>query len=363
MKKTLLFALTLCLAASAEAQIFYLANFNSGSFPSGWSPTDSRILLSNASNSTGYSPPPASAGFNVRFDDCAPVSNMVRLIVNAGISTVNKTNLRVGFGRRKSNAWNNTVSLEWSSNGTSWNLISTDLSPAAPETWSVFTHDLDPAAEGHSNLRFRFTYVTSETMNCTAPPNFRIDDFAVGENFSLPVELAGFEARAHGRHVRLDWTTASETTNDYFAIEHSRDGRLFDEIGRVIGGGTTRAVQRYTFLDERPAPGANYYRLRQVDLDGAFGYSPVRIVEMPGMASVQIFPSPARELLQVKCAEPYDYDAAWQVFDATGRVLVQGILAAGIREISVPLHDFFPGTYFLRLVADRQTETRTFQKY
>ena len=227
MKKTFLFTLILCLAVSDEAQIFYLANFNSG-FPTGWAPTDSRILLSNEAQSAGYTPPPASGGNNVRFDDCAPQDQTIHLVFNPGINTVGKTNLRVGFGRRVSSAWNNMVSLQWRVTGPGWNLVpgADDVAAGASQTWDNIYFDLPSGAEGQTNLQFRFSFTTSLSANCTAPPNFRIDDFAVGENYSLPVELVNFEAKSVPPHVRLGWSTASETTNDYFAVEHSTDGRM-----------------------------------------------------------------------------------------------------------------------------------------
>lgn len=365
MKKMLLLALTLCLAVSAGAQIFYLANFNGG-FPTGWTPTDSRILLSNEAPSSGYAPPPASGGNNVRFDDCAPQGNTIHLVFNPGISTVGKTNLRVGFGRRASNAWNNTVTLQWRATGPGWNLVpgADDVTSGASQTWDNIYFDLPSGAEEQTNLQFRFSFTTSRTQDCSSPPpNFRIDDFAVGENFSLPVELTAFEASSVPPHVRLSWATASETENDFFAVERSADGRIFDEIGRVRGGGTTRTEQFYTFLDVRPVSGANYYRLRQVDVGGAFAYSPVRVVENPGADRILLAPSPARDVLRVKFSEPNRDMATWEIFDLAGRLLARGEIDAETRDADIPVHEFSPGTYLWRLVENRQTWTKIFQKY
>jgi len=289
---------------------------------------------------------------------------MVRLNVNANINTVGKTNIRVGFGRRISPQWNNSVSLQWSPTGSTWHTISGDVTAGASPTWDVVFFDLDAAAEGLTNLQFRFTYVTIENMNCTAPPNFRIDDFAVGENNSLPVELTSFEAQSVPPHIRLDWATASETANDFFAVERSADGRVFDEIGRVRGAGTTRTEQVYSFLDARPLAGSNYYRLRQVDMDGAFAYGPVRMAEMFGADHIRLFPSPMRgNVLQVKFSEPNQDAATWEIFDLTGRLLSQGTIAAGARDAEVPVHELLPGTYLWRMVESRRARTQMFQKY
>ncbi len=49
-----------------------------------------------------------------------------------------------------------------------------------------------------------------------------------------PITLQKFDIEVvDDKYPHLTWTTASETNNDYFAIERSFDGRSFDEIARV----------------------------------------------------------------------------------------------------------------------------------
>ncbi|MCB0556998.1 MAG: hypothetical protein KDD02_25850, partial [Phaeodactylibacter sp.] len=70
--------------------------------------------------------------------------------------------------------------------------------------------------------------------------------------------------------------------------------------GRVQGAGTTLEPQEYSFIDEKPLRGLNYYRLRQVDFDGAVEYHKVISVEYKGKSSaigVSAFPNPANEML------------------------------------------------------------------
>lgn len=362
MRFLLLGVFLLCLGSSAEAQIFYYTSFpDSLAFPAGWSPSDSRVALSNQVASSGYAPPPASGGTNVRMNDCLPTGQTVRLTVSGVISTVGKTNIRVGFGRRISNAWTTMVSLEWSSNGTFWNLISDDVAAGASTTWSNIFFDLPSSADGVSNLRFRFSYTTQNTQNCTAPPNFRIDDFAVGSNFSLPVELVHFAARPEASQVLLDWSTASETDNAFFAVEHSTDGRSFREIGRVAGLGTTRTVNHYTFVDAGPVVGTNYYRLRQEDRDGTTTYSLLRAVEIAAQVPWRIYPSPAREALYVEWREDTDSPLAWEIWNMAGQQVAHGTNPANPMH-TLPLADLKAGVYLLRLKTDYKNAVCTFLK-
>lgn len=111
----------------------------------------------------------------------------------------------------------------------------------------------------------------------------------------LPVELINFEVRKQsGNAAYLTWRTATEDNNQGFQIERSADGRDWQTLGFVPGHGTTQEPQSYTYTDERPLPGTNYYRLQQVDFDGQYEYSEVRSVYIPGdETGFSLFPNPA----------------------------------------------------------------------
>lgn len=94
----------------------------------------------------------------------------------------------------------------------------------------------------------------------------------------LPVELLEFNAILSDGVVDLDWSTASETNNDYFIVERSANGSAFEEILRVDGAGTTSERNDYSGKDFNFPAGILYYRLKQVDYDGQFTYGPIRVV-------------------------------------------------------------------------------------
>lgn len=125
--------------------------------------------------------------------------------------------------------------------------------------------------------------------------NVRVFDVPAGP---LPVELTAFAASAKTRHVALAWTTASERGASHFAVERSGDGAAWAAIGAVAAAGDADAVNDYAFSDGAPLAGANYYRLRQVDVDGAEALSAVEVVHFgagdAGLADVVAYPNPAR---------------------------------------------------------------------
>lgn len=95
----------------------------------------------------------------------------------------------------------------------------------------------------------------------------------------LPVEMVSFTAERSGHVSLLQWETSSEQNNDYFKVERLNENGVFVTIGTVDGNGTTSQTSNYSFTDESPLPGMNYYRLRQTDFNGDYVYSPIRSVE------------------------------------------------------------------------------------
>lgn len=370
MRKLWLLVIAASISFLAEAQSFYNVTFNNSSaLPVGWMASDSRIsvvLNSPAVQSCCYSSSPtspeASALENVIFQHCVPTATTVSLTVANVISTVGRTNIRVGFGRRATNAWNREMAFEWSSDGTSWNLIDSDVSAGASTSWGSVYYDLPAAAGNVSNLRFRLSFLTETSDNCLAPPNFRIDDFTVGSDFSLPIELTRFEARQNGKEVQLDWATATETNNDYFAVEHSTDGKTFATIGQLAGFGTTQVPQQYTFRHRQPAPGANYYRLRQVDWDGSLSFSVLRLVMINGGPLFRVFPSPTTDVLHVDWQHTTDNEMQWSIYNSLGRLIQTSRIPATINRLSVPVDNLPAGKYMLQIQGEQHFSTLPFIK-
>jgi len=166
----------------------------------------------------------------------------------------------------------------------------------------------------------------------------------------LPVELTAFtaEARAHAAH--LAWATASEKNNRGFAVEASADGTAFRRIGWVEGRGRSAAPTTYGYDDGTLAAyGAAtvYYRLRQVDNDGAETFSPVRAVAVPAgpAAALQLWPNPAHGRVTVGGLAP---GQPVRLLDLAGRVLLTATpAAAGVVELDLPAN-LAPGVYVVR---------------
>jgi hypothetical protein len=180
----------------------------------------------------------------------------------------------------------------------------------------------------------------------------------------LPVELARFTASASGESVDLRWSTTSEENNAGFDVERSTDGETFTTIGFEPGVGTTEEAQSYRFVD-REAPFATtlFYRLRQVDTDGTFEYSPVVEVQVTpsAVALLPVAPNPVSASARLRYELPEATAVRLQVFDLLGRrvaTLADGEKQAGRHEVSWQSAGLASGTYFVRLQAGSTAQTQ-----
>ena len=95
---------------------------------------------------------------------------------------------------------------------------------------------------------------------------------------SVPVELSSFVAFSRNWNVILEWSTESETNNFGFEIQRSCSMGNFKKVGFVPGSGTTTSLNHYNYTETDLPANTYYYRLKQVDYDGAFEFSEIKSV-------------------------------------------------------------------------------------
>lgn len=137
-----------------------------------------------------------------------------------------------------------------------------------------------------------------------------------GNTSEVPIELVYFTARTVDNDVKLTWQTASEINNDYFQIEHSVNGEEFNEIGHVDGQSKSLDLVNYNFTHNNPSSGLNYYRLKQVDIDGGFEYSKTIKLYLESK-SLSVYPSPANSFIII---DEMDGINQVKVYDVNGNI-------------------------------------------
>ncbi|WP_347157566.1 T9SS type A sorting domain-containing protein [Pontibacter chitinilyticus] len=182
---------------------------------------------------------------------------------------------------------------------------------------------------------------------------------------TLPVELVYFKGQVASSTGKFQWVTASEKNNDRFEVERSEDGRNFLKIGEVKGHGNSSSAINYSFIDTNPAPGTNYYRLRQVDTDGTTSFSTVVALAFSSASSqtlsktsqASVYPTFATTEVTVRVSEA----ARIQVLDATGKPITS-LTSPASGELILPVQHLQRGVYFVTIYTGQQRETLRFVK-
>lgn len=179
--------------------------------------------------------------------------------------------------------------------------------------------------------------------------------FIVHSNlFTLPVTLILFTAEEDNGKALLKWQTSSEINSSHFIVEHSTSGDNFVQIGSVIAAGTSNSLLSYSFIHDQPQNSTNYYRLKQVDIDGRFYYSAIaRIDVLTGAGTLMLLVNPVENgLLQVRFAR----GTIAFIYNSFGQMIKEQRVAQGRQIINVSK---LPAGFYLLRAAD---ETKMFIK-
>lgn len=173
--------------------------------------------------------------------------------------------------------------------------------------------------------------------------------------FVLPVELTDFTVQTQDNQTNLLlWQTATEENNKGFEVQKSMNGQDFETIDFVEGKGMTMESQNYTFTDEKPNNGINYYRLKQIDFDGQFEYSKVISVNVNGAIATigEFYPNPSESgFVNLNYFAQNDNEITIAVFDMTGKLMIsqtQQILN-GNNNLSFDFSDLNTGIYIVKI--------------
>ena len=213
---------------------------------------------------------------------------------------------------------------------------------------------------------------TVSTVNKTVTRNGIIgfSDFCLlkGTTIPLPIELISFTAEYNSGNVLLNWTTNSETNNDYFTIEKSPDASIFNNVTTVKGAGNSHSLLHYSAIDKEPYSGISYYRLRQTDFNGKYSLSnlvAVNISKPLTTLSFEVFPNPTSKEVNpsIKIASEPQTEVLVVVLDLLGQELYSKVIMtdfSGNSITAIDLENRLPaGTYLIIGTSLNQT----FNKY
>lgn len=182
-----------------------------------------------------------------------------------------------------------------------------------------------------------------------------------------PITLLTFDGKVLAEGNMLNWTTATETDNDFFTLKRSVDGVNFNAIGTVKGVGNSIIANSYEFLDKNAPNGLSYYVLEQTDFDGTTTIASEVITlrrDAAPFGFVDVAPIPTANTLTVSYNTSLGGEVKFVIHDVAGRLISSHIVLAqnGLNNVSFDVSNYSAGVYFITINNGLNVQTTRFVK-
>ncbi len=227
-----------------------------------------------------------------------------------------------------------------------------------------------PTSTPNSDVRFG-DYIGIDSYNGRVVPvwtderagGYDMEIYSAVIDNSVPVELVSFSGKVINEKVLLTWSTATETNNRGFEVQRSTDGKNFMTIGFVEGKGTSTIENSYSFTDS-PSGKKLYYRLKQVDFNGASNYS--KVIEINNLSAYsytlsQNYPNPFNPTTRIQYTIKTPGMVSLKVYDVIGNevaTLVNRDEQTGSYEVSFDGSRLASGIYYYKLTSNGFVQTK-----
>lgn len=204
-----------------------------------------------------------------------------------------------------------------------------------------------------------FQIVNGNSINVTIQPNLKYYvryhdvggndegtfDISISTDATLPVNWSrNIEAKQVNESIFINWSVAQQINNEKFVIEYSRDSKNFVKIGKEMGEVNFSEEKDYHYIDHSPTLGSNYYRVKQVDLDGTYEYSNIAYVDYQptDQSQISIYPNPVYNNLSITSS----YKSNVIIYNHFGSIVKQIELKEGNNVVD--MSGFIEGFYIFR---------------
>lgn len=186
-----------------------------------------------------------------------------------------------------------------------------------------------------AQVRAAVTNGANWTANSVAPPNFTLPSACTYLGVVLPLKLIGFNGNSNSSDISLSWKTVNEYNHSHFEVEKSADGRHFSPLGRVAGqGGFSYLPFDYSFRDDAPVRGTNFYRLKMLGTDGSVQYSDI-VKVLFGAKGKPLFVSPNPAATDITVTTDSQAYTLVTISNMAGSVVLQQRLMTNNQRIDI----------------------------
>ena len=196
-----------------------------------------------------------------------------------------------------------------------------------------------------------YTFSASDSRGCLSPvtsPVF-LSDFP-----PLPVTLLNFAVSLVNCKPTINWVTEAEINSDRFEIERANQNTTdWLKVGTATAQGNSAIKNKYNFNDNTVLASTPrvLYRLKMIDKDGKYKYSPVLPVFINCKTTqVNIYPNPVQNgLLNVNLISIDSKGSEAILVNAVGQVVLKMNLKNGFNTVNVS--NIASGEYVLKVNA------------
>lgn len=279
------------------------------------------------------------------------VSSTQPQTVSINLST-SKSAQEYVYLRYTTNGWANSSWILASGSGTSY----TALIPGQPNGTTVSYYVLTSTLE-HSYGNFLDQYPDLMTLNYNTNSG---NNWTYNVEIGFPLDMKDFRAQRKSDKVLLSWTALNESNISDYEIQRSLDGHNFKAIGKVAAAAAMHDMQNYSFTDEKPLCGHNFYRIRINDLDGGYSYSSSESIFIPYEdMEFGIYPVLATERISLEFGKPAE-NGTIAIYDIHGQMIRSFSLEKGISRFEIDISDLKKGMFVIRYIDGIPAESRKF---
>ena len=163
----------------------------------------------------------------------------------------------------------------------------------------------------------------------------------------LVVSITSFNAIVTDNKPTITWSGISKTDNSRFIIERSSDGFTFGSVANLAAAPVNAGLSQYRFIDEYPAQGNSFYRLKESDQSGRETLLGVRKIFISHLSSA-IYPNPVNGAsVMLRCSLENIADKSYRVMNTLGQIVSVGVITNNLQQVNIG--NLKKGNYLLRI--------------
>lgn len=203
----------------------------------------------------------------------------------------------------------------------------------------------------NSNVQIRFQFVSNGSL---VDDGFFIDDVDVvtsSSSTSLPIQFLSFSGKMYESKSLLNWNASMDGSHSHFEVERSTD-----RVNFVTIGVEKSFTAPFSFIDQQPSAGTNYYRIKQVSINGTTNFSSILSLKNASLnTTVKLFPNVNKGVFVLQIESPVSSRLRLDYIDEYGRMLIQRevTIAPGKTQLNQNASALSNGLYYIKIVNDK----------